>query len=109
MSIFDFRRYKKKQGASKQRHPKLIVSENKTNFGYMGLTEQKYKGQNHRNLPLLDNPRIINKKKRDPRPAYLRKKIEYDKRENFSEPLNNYKLSAKDKKRVSDYLAKKSK
>ena len=102
--LFNFRRYKKKQGNSKKRHPKLIVDENKLSYGYMGLTEHSTKGKHHRNIPLTKNP-----KKNDPRPAYLRRKIEYDIKENFSDVLKDYNLSAKDKKDIIEYVNKKIK
>lgn len=55
--LFHFRRYKKEEGKSKKRHPKLIVDEKVSSYGYMGLTENSKKGKHHRNIPLLKNPK----------------------------------------------------
>lgn len=103
-NLFNFRRYKKKEGDSKKRHPKLIVDENNVNYGFMGLTEKRKKGKHHNNIPLIKNP-----KKGDSRPAYLRKKISYDIKENFGEILKDYNLSNKDKKDIIAYVNKKLK
>ena len=103
-NLFNFRRYKKKEGDSKKRHPKLIVDENNVNYGFMGLTEKRKKGKHHNNIPLIKNP-----KKRDSRPAYLRKKISYDIKENFGVILKDYNLSDKDKIEIIDYIKKKIK
>lgn len=94
--LFTFRRYKKKE--SGKRHPKLIVSDTGSNFGFMGLTESERKGH-HRNIPLSRNP-----KKNDKRPAYLRKEIRFDNKDNFSEILDNYNLSVKDKKYIIEFV-----
>ena len=103
-NLFNFRRYKKKEGDSKKRHPKLIVDENKINYGFMGLTEKSKKGKHHNNIPLIKNP-----KNGDTRPAYLRKKISYDIKENFGDILKDYNLSDKDKKDIITYVNKKLK
>lgn len=42
--MFEFRRYKIKQGNKQVKHPKLIVDENNSQYGFMGLTSSKYKG-----------------------------------------------------------------
>jgi len=102
--LFNFRRYKKKEGKSKKRHPKLIVYENSSSYGYMGLTENSKKGKHHRNIPLLKNP-----KKNDNRPAYLRRKIDYDIKDNFGNVLQDYKLSKEDKRFITDYVNKRIK
>lgn len=105
--ILTFHRFKKKQGGSNKKHPKLIVDFQDGFYGHMGLTEQKAKGKHHRNIPLDKNPKIDPKtKKRDQRPAYLRKKIEYDDEKSFyDKPLDDYKLSASDKQKVKAYVA----
>lgn len=100
MALFDFRRYKKRQGNSYERHPKLIVDEKSTQYGYMGLTESKYKGKHHRNIP------ISNPKKGDNRPSYLRRKIEYDTKNNFGDVLVDYRLSDEDIDKIIKYLNK---
>lgn len=102
--LFNFRRYKKKEGQSKKRHPKLIVDENNSSYGYMGLTESKKRGKNHYNIPLSKNPKFGDK-----RPAYIRKQIDYDCKDNFGEVLKDYKLSKKDKKYIVDYVNKRIK
>ena len=98
--MFEFRRYKKKEGKKQVRHPKLIVDEDKTNYGYMGLTENKKNGH-HSNIPLERNP-----KKNDSRPAYLRKDIRYDSKTRFGKILDDYNLSQKDKQYIIDYVEK---
>lgn len=103
-NLFNFRRYKKKEGDSKKRHPKLIVDENKTSYGYMGLTESKLRGKHHYNIPLTYNPKIGDKRK-----AYLRKQIDYDVKRNFGEVLKDYKLSKKDKDFIVNYVNKRLK
>ena len=42
-NLFSFRKYKKVEGGKikKGKHPKLIVDESKTQFGFMGLTESR--------------------------------------------------------------------
>lgn len=102
--LFNFRRYKKKEGKSKKRHPKLIVYENSSSYGYMGLTENKLRGKHHYNIPLKKNP-----KSKDNRTAYLRKQIDYDIKENFSGVLKDYNLSKEDKKFIIDYVNKRIK
>ena len=98
--IFTFHRYKKKQGGKNKRHPKLIVDYYNGEYGHMGLTEEKFKGKHHRNIPLIKNPKIG-----DARPAYLRKKIEYDTEDMFVEQvLDKYKLSEEDKKYLISYI-----
>lgn len=102
--LFNFRRYKKKEGKSKKRHPKLIVDENSSSYGYMGLTEHDKKGKHHNNIPLTKNP-----KKHDTRDAYLRKKINYDTKDNFGDVLKDYKLSNEDRKYIAEYVNKRIK
>ncbi len=97
--LFTFRRYKKKE--SGKRHPKLIVDEFQNDYGYMGLTESQKKGKHHYNIPLSNNP-----KKNDKRPAYLRKDVRYDKKDNFGAILEDYNLSEKDKKYIIEYVKK---
>lgn len=99
---FVFRRYKKKEGGSKKsRHPKLIVEENDTDYGFMGLTKDSHSGH-HANIPLKKNPQ-----KGNPRKAYIRKELRYDNKDNFEkEILSDYKLSAEDKKIVLEYYQK---
>lgn len=68
-------------------------------YGYMGLTENPKKGK-HQNIPLIKNPQKGNKK-----PAYLRKKIEYDTEDKFyNEQLSNYNLTKIDKNYFNDYV-----
>lgn len=102
-SLFKFRRYKKKEGKKKVKHPKLIVEENETEYGFMGFTEEPKSGH-HKNIELTQNP-----KKGDTRPAYIRKELRYDITENFSEVLENYNLSEEDKKAIIEYLNKRKK
>ena len=99
--LFNFRRYKKEEGDKKLRHPKLIVGEDKNDYEYMGLTSKKSKGKHHNNIPLSTNPQ-----KGNTRPAYLRKKISKDAKTKFSAVLDDYKLSAKDKAYVMEYVNK---
>lgn len=102
-SLFKFRRYKKKEGKKKVKHPKLIVEENETEYGFMGFTEEPKSGH-RKNIELTQNP-----KKGDTRPAYIRKELRYDITENFSEVLENYNLSEEDKKAIIEYLNKRKK
>lgn len=102
-SLFKFRRYKKKEGKKKVKHPKLIVEENETEYGFMGFTEESKSGH-HKNIELTQNP-----KKGDTRPAYIRKELRYDITENFSEVLEDYNLSEEDKKVIIEYLNKRKK
>lgn len=106
--IFTFHRFKKKQGGRYKRHPKLIVDFSDGLYGHMGLTEEKAKGKHHRNIPLDKNPKIDKKtKQRDKRPAYLRKKIEYDNEQAFYDKrLDNYQLSSTDRQKIRTYVEK---
>ena len=98
--LFKFRRYKIIEGgaSNKARHPKLIVSQEQQQVGFMGLTKSKKRGH-HSNIELEVNPERGNKSK-----AYLRKEIRHDNIENFSEILDNYNLSESDKKKVIAYI-----
>ena len=101
-SLFKFRKYKKEEGNkhNRSKHPKLIVEEDEKFFGFMGLTESRKSG--HRaNIPLIKNP-----KKNDKRPAYIRKELRRDVKENFEEILNDYNLSNKDLNNILDFLEK---
>lgn len=106
ISRFHFRRYKKRQGNSKRKHPKLIVYENKNQFGYMGLTHSKSKGSKHKNIKLSYNPEFISNGERSKEPAYLRKKIEYDKKKNFGGREKSYILHPQDRAEIERYLRK---
>lgn len=101
-NTFVFRRYKKKEGGSKKsRHPKLIVDENESKYGFMGLTKDSHSGH-HANIPLKKNPQKNNKNQ-----AYLRKELRYDDKTNFEKDiLSDYTLSAEDKKTVLKYFEK---
>ena len=73
----------------------------------MGLTESKKSGH-HTNIDLYDNPEFDTKnKKRKTYKSYIRKELRYDNKENFSEVLNNYNLSYRDKMRIIEYLKNK--
>lgn len=100
--LFTFRRYKKIEGGKKKKakHPKLIVDENKTSYGFMGLTESPKRGH-HSNIPLNKNPKKGYKGK-----AYIRNELRYDIKDAFSEILPDYRLSNKDIKLISDYVNK---
>lgn len=102
--LFTFQKYQKIEGGLKKRakHPKLIVDEENEQYGYMGLTESEKQGH-HANIPLTKNP-----KKGDKRPAYLRREIRYDTKDNFVE-VEDYHLSNKDKQTVLQWLAEKKK
>ena len=104
-NLFSFRKYKKVEGGKnkKGKHPKLIVDENKTQFGFMGLTESRKRGH-HKNIELSKNP-----EKGNFNPAYIRKELRYDDKENFYERLKNYNLSEKDKQLILKYLEKSKK
>ena len=104
--LYCFRRYKKYEGNKTVRHPKLIVDEKSDEYGYMGLTHQPKRGH-HSNIPLYDNPeifylsgKIIRKKEK----SYLRDNIEYDKKNNFDDPLDNFVLSDRDRISVVNYV-----
>ena len=98
--LFKFRRYKKEEGGAKKkaRHPKLIVTQEKQDVGFMGLTKSKKRGH-HKNIELDVNP-----KKGEIKKAYLRKEIRHDDIGNFGEILKDYKLSESDKKKVIAYI-----
>ncbi len=104
-SLFKFRRYKKLEGGKnkKAKHPKLIVKETKSEFEFMGLTEEEKSGH-HKNIPLIKNP-----KKGDTRKAFVRKEIRKDIRENFGEILANYNLSEKDKLSIIEFIEERKK
>ena len=101
--LFTFKRYKKIEGGvvKKAKHPKLIVKETKTEYGFMGLTESPKRGH-HKNIPLRKNPDPKN-----PNPAYLRDELRYDTKDRFYETLASYRLSKKDKQFILKYLATK--
>lgn len=103
-NLFRFRKYKKTQGKKKLKHPKLIVDDYDSEFGFMGLTSSKSKGKKHKNIPLHHNPQEGNSKQ-----AYLRRKIEYDNKKMFGEILSNYKLSDDDMDNIVSYVAKRKK
>ena len=100
-SKYVFRRYYIIENG--ERHPKLIVGENKENetYDFMGFTEHKYNGH-HSNIELKQNP-----KQGDVRPAYIRKELRKDKTSNFGGVLKDYNLSLEDEKKVDDFLNKK--
>lgn len=106
--MFEFRRYKIKQGNKQVKHPKLIVDENDSQYGFMGLTSSKYKGRGHKNIVLVENPQFINGKRLS-KHSYLRRKIEYDSKDKFEGPLPDYSLSEVDKILIKDYVSKKLK
>ena len=104
-NLFIFRRYKKKQGKKNVKHPKLIVDEYLNEFGFMGLTSSPSKGRRHKNIPLDENPQIINGK-RNSKKSYLRRKIEYDNKKNFHDVSSDYVLSDSDKRKIIPYVNK---
>lgn len=98
--LFKFRRYKKFEGppGNKQQHPKLIVEDLETEYGFMGLTESERHGGS-KNIP------IKNPQKGDSRPSHIRKEVRHDIKENFFEEiLDEYELSKADIKAVKKYL-----
>lgn len=106
--LFVFRRYKKRQGGKKARHPKLIVDETGGEYGFMGLTSSKDKGRRHKNIPLIDNPQFVNGKRLKTK-SYLRRKIEYDEKRRFGEALKDYRLSDEDRTFLIGYVKKRKK
>ena len=99
--LYKFRKYKKSQGKKKVKHPKLIVDEYKDEYGFMGLTSSYRKGKRHNNIRLSSNP-----KKGASGESYLRRKIEYDRKEMFEKILDDYSLSDEDKKYIIEYVNK---
>ena len=101
-NTFVFRRYKKKEGGvKKSRHPKLIVDEDESKYGFMGLTKDSHSGH-HANIPLKKNPQ-----KNYMKQAYLRKELRYDDKTNFEKDiLSDYTLSEEDKQTVLKYFEK---
>lgn len=89
-----FRRYKQKEGGitKKARHPKLIMAKNNDNFEFIGLTESAKRGH-HKNIALSKNP-----ERNNTNPSYLRDELRELPTSRFSEPLKNYKITAKDEK-----------
>lgn len=98
--LYVFRRYKKKEGNKNVRHPKLIIDETSSKYGYMGLTSSQKTGH-HKNYEMHKNPQRGNKNK-----SYLRKSINYDLKEKFSKILDDYHLSEEDKQYIIDYINK---
>ncbi len=100
--LFKFRRYKKLEGGKKKKakHPKLIVEQDKSTVGFMGLTESEKRGH-HKNIELEDNPKTGETGK-----AYIRKEVRYADLGEFGEILKNYNLSERDKKKIIEYLKK---
>lgn len=96
-NLFKFKKYKKKQGQKKVKHPKLIVDDYGNEYGFMGLTSQKRKGKGHNNYPLKYNPEIVNGERKTEK-AYLRRKVEYDNKKKFGAISKNYVLHDEDKK-----------
>ena len=78
--LYRFRKYKKKQGKKNVRHPKLIVDDYEHEYGFMGLTTSSTKGKRHKNIRLTENPQIV-KGVHLREKSFLRRKIEYDKKE----------------------------
>ena len=107
-NLFKFRRYKKKQGNLRVKHPKLIVDEYDDEFGYMGLTSRKKKGRGHNNYPLRHNPEFINGVRKKEQ-SYLRKKIEYDNKKLFGDIEKNFILHEEDKNDLIPYVNKRKK
>ena len=101
-NLFTFRRYKKDEGNStkKSKHPKLIVDEENNEFGFMGITHKRKRG-NHNNIPLNHNPNST-----DPEDSYVRLELRYDKKKNFSEPINEYVLHESDLLKLIPYIEK---
>ena len=92
--LFKFRRYKKYEGSAekKAKHPKLIVEDLETEYGYMGLTESKKHGRNS-NIP------ITNPVAGDDRQSYLRKPVEHDLKENLRHRLKVKRQEVREQKR----------
>lgn len=107
--LFKFRKYKKKQGKKNVKHPKLIVDDYNDEYGYMGLTSSKSKGKKHNNFELIDNPQFDGQGKRLKKKSYLRRKIDYDKKDMFGNVLMNYSLSDIDESRVKTFIKNKKK
>ena len=103
-SLYVFRRYKKKEGKKNVKHPKLIVDEYDNEYGYMGLTSSKNKGKKHINFPLVNNPQFDKSGNRINKKSYLRRKVEYDKKDNFGNLLADYSLSDIDKTRIQTFI-----
>lgn len=91
-NLYKFRRYKKTEGGKnkKAKHPKLIVDENSTDYGFMGLTEAKKRGH-HKNIELSKNPQKGKKNK-----SFIRRELRYDKKEQFGKILTDYELAKED-------------
>lgn len=106
--LFIFRRYKKRQGRKKARHPKLIVDESGGEYGFMGLTSSERKGKRHNNIELKKNPQFENGKRLKGK-SYLRKKIEYDEKRRFGKALKDYRLSDEDRTFLIGYVKKRKK
>lgn len=104
-NLYKFRRYKKEEGGKiiKSKHPKLIVDENKVEYGFMGLTKSPKRG-NHKNIELDNNPQKSKTEK-----SYIRNELRYDNKINFSEILKDYNLSDIDKFKIIKYLEKRKK
>ena len=100
-----FRRYKQEEGGSdkRARHPKVIMRKKNDTYDFIGLTESSKRGH-HKNIPLFKNP-----EKGNSSPAYFRDEVRNLPTERFSEPLKNYKLSAKDKKQAWSIYEKRKK
>ena len=81
--MFEFRRYKIKQGNKQVKHPKLIVDETDAEYGFLGLTSRKQKGKRHNNFPLFINPKLTRNRSHYTEESYLRKKLSMTRKQNL--------------------------
>lgn len=83
------------------KHNVVVGGESKDKFAYMVNTHSEFSGHK-KNLKLNQNT--------DPThpddPSFLVKSVETDKRNRFSEPIRNRRLSKEDKKVVSKWFSK---
>lgn len=84
-------------------HPAYIVGENDRSFSFFGITHSSKKGKGHKNHRLRQNPNP-----KDSKPAYIRKRLEEDRRSNFSSKMySDYRMSEEDDKFIDEFLRRK--
>ncbi len=86
-------------------HPVYVVGEERGRYLIFGITHARRKGKGHANHKLAKNPKAV-----DDSTAYIRKKIEEDRKTAFTkERYSNYRMSPRDDEYVDALISKRKK
>ena len=93
-----FRVHRTKNGV----HPSYIIGSRRGSYLYLGLTHKKTKGRKHKN-----HAPSKNQKAGDGSVAYIRKKIEEDRKTSFTtKKFENHKMQSEDDDYVDSLIVK---